>query len=160
MNAAKGLSKLQREILRLAINGKESPVKFVEIRGIVTPIPREVDVYYDQVLAAFYGWPVFSWLFGPTPTPLEKHLGPEHSMGHHFKPSEIGQKQYAAGHAACSRAMRRLEARGIVALFQGAYSQWRGAKLTDTGAEIARRLNAGQQCVAVNRCEIEGRQSK
>jgi hypothetical protein len=55
----------------------------------------------------------------------------------HFDREEIGRSRYDTAHASLSRAVRRLEARGLATRYTGAGSRWSGLRLTDAGFEAA-----------------------
>lgn len=120
------MSELQRTILRLALAGKQLPDRNPERGG--------ADVYYGQVLADYFGF-----------EPVVKDL---RYSGHKFDRKAIGVKRYAAAQAALSRAMVRLERRGLVRLFSGAIARWSGANITDEGIEAVNKVPA---CNFVNR---------
>ena len=114
----RGLSKLQTTILVTALANREARSD-----------GRHVDVYYDEVLIAFYGWPA-------------RLVWGRRANGQHFNVAEIGKRKYDAGNAALSRAMIRLEHRGLITRHRGAYAGWSGAKLTEAGKAVAHRLTA------------------
>ena len=57
--------------------------------------------------------------------------------GHRFSEADIGTKTYHAAYSAASRAVRRLEDRGLVKRVWGAYSQWSALYLVDKYVESA-----------------------
>ena len=105
------LSTLQRSILRMAYERHG--------RGRREKNPTPVDLYYAEILAEHFGFPV-SW-YDPA----------SHPGSHHFSRSEIGPRTYDAAQASLSRAVRRIEQRGLVTVYNGVISRWTGLALTD-----------------------------
>jgi hypothetical protein len=56
---------------------------------------------------------------------------------HRFDREAIGRARYDAAQASLSRAVRRLEARGLVERYEGAVSRWAGVRLADGALEAA-----------------------
>jgi hypothetical protein len=80
-------------------------------------------LYYAEIKARYYGLPVFKHAWWPT---LEVALS---GVGdHHFPAREI--PSYAAVSAAISRAVSRLEKRGLVKVLTGANSRWTAVTTT------------------------------
>ena len=112
----RGLSELQRTALAIAYRNRQA--------GGVSD-RNTVDAYYAEIMAEHYGF---------TPHPRVDL----HSPGRqHFSRSKIGPERYDAAKAALSRAMKRLEERGLVVVAQGANSHWSGIELTDAGVQAA-----------------------
>jgi DNA-binding HxlR family transcriptional regulator len=108
----RGLSELQRSILRLAFQGDDSCV------------------YGHEILKAHYGWYQSNgW--------ADKRRGGAKRFSREF----IGITEWNAHRAAVARALRRLEDRGLVTRICGAYSNWSGAELTEQGKQVASALN-------------------
>ena len=141
----RGLSGLQKTILRMAHDNRVSMKRTDESRG--------ADLYYYEVLAAV-------WRFDRhprtdsrgTPAPLrvpEDHAehvetsdGFRRTPGHqHFSKAAIGAEKYNAATASLSRAVTRLEGRGLVRVMQGARSLWTGVVLTPDGIKFAEGLS-------------------
>ena len=80
---------------------------------------RPTDVYAAEILVSYFGFP------------LTRSYHPARGyIGQHFSRTEIGARRYDAAQASLSRAMRRLETRGLIERVQGAYALWSGANLT------------------------------
>jgi hypothetical protein len=120
MDLAK-LSRLQRWILYAAYDNRSGPAP-----------ASQPDLYYHEILAGYFRFPV-RWYGGE---PLHSHPG-----SHHFDREEIGRARYDAAQASVSRAVRRLETRGLAERYAGAVSRWTGVRLTDAGFEAAPKLD-------------------
>jgi hypothetical protein len=135
---ARGLSQLQRQILALAYRNRcerleraatldpESHQYRVLTRGV-----GSVDLYHAEALRDIFGWPVrsFSWRWdGGRPT-----------WGQNFSKRRIGERRYRSGQASLSRAVRRLEERGLVERHgvRGMMENLSGLTLTQRGVEEA-----------------------
>jgi hypothetical protein len=118
-----GLSRLQRQILEIAAEGRQARLARGGDNG--------VDVYSSQLLHRIWGFDAGqeNWRRGPRAFSWEHH----HVGSPLFNPDEIGRAKYNAAKASLSRALRRLQDRGLVTLLRGRYSQWAGIALT--GAE-------------------------
>jgi hypothetical protein len=68
---------------------------------------------------------------------LRDKEGHRHPGGKLFDVEEIGRERYNAACAAISRAMVRLEARGLVKRIYGRISHWSGCDLTPEGVKAA-----------------------
>jgi hypothetical protein len=119
------LSGLQRTVLALALANRETEGRDTDTPG--------ADVTYAEILVAFYRWE-------PT-SPLRRSDGSRVYGGQKFPKAEIGARPYAAALAAVSRAVKRLDDRGLVAALVSTRAHWSGAKLTDQGVQVARALN-------------------
>jgi hypothetical protein len=86
-------------------------------------LSRGADLYYKEVLAGFYGFP-YEHYANPASDPLRASLANKR-----FKPYVIGRQKYNSACAAVSRAVTRLERRGLVVVLHGAYSHWAGVSL-------------------------------
>lgn len=113
MDLAK-LSRLQRWILYAAFENRSDA--------------QEVDLYRHEILAGYFDFPM-RWYDSE---PLHSNPG-----SHRFDREQIGRERYDAAQASISRAVRRLEARGLVERYVGAVSRWAGLRLTDAGFEAA-----------------------
>jgi hypothetical protein len=135
----RGLSELQRTILRLALRNRDGSGK--EDPGI--------HVVHPEVLSEFYGFTV-----NPTKLPSWLRYTPvsPRSRCRMFSPREIGDPRYNAAHVAVSRAFRRLADRGLLALMQYVHGQGGGGNLTEAGETVAKQLSANSpaSCPAFN----------
>jgi hypothetical protein len=125
----RGLSELQKTILRIAWRNREAERRHDGSGG--------GDVVYAEVLAEHYGWhPSRCRLQAPS---YEKEDEERRTFGsQHFAKEIIGERVYNAAHAALTRAMTRLATRGLVTLVYGVNSRWSGANLTADGVRLAR----------------------
>ncbi len=119
----RGLSELQKTMLRLAFRNRVSENRTAESRGS--------DLYYYEVLAAYWGWDLPEHVQGRD----HRHPGE-----HKFSKAAIGTKAYGTAHAALSRAVIRLQQRGLVDAISGKYSHWSGLNLTTDGITAALEL--------------------
>ncbi|MFD5493375.1 winged-helix domain-containing protein [Streptomyces sp. NPDC127091] len=115
----RGLSPLQRRILQLAHDNREAGRSK---RGTA-------DVYTAEVFAMVYGFPTL---------PGADVRDPSRQT---FSREEIGTKAYDTAAAAVSRALRRLEERGLLTR-QGGAGAGAGARLTKAGRQEAATLAA------------------
>jgi hypothetical protein len=144
LTAGKGLSQLQRDILMIAyrnisahavVDGRESagPPQYqlgVRVNGNFGN--RFMHAYYHEVLVDHFGW---------MPWDDYRWRSNKRSPGHwKFSREQIGHKKYASAQASLSRAITRLEDRGLVGVFCGVRSRWSGIELTEHGARVAREL--------------------
>jgi hypothetical protein len=113
------LSRLQRWILYAAYANRS---------GDSTADP---DLYYHEILAGYFGFPV-RW---NADKPLHSTTG-----SHHFDRQAIGRARYHAAQASIGRAVRRLEARGLVERHSSATGQSAGLRIADIAVEAARKL--------------------
>jgi hypothetical protein len=109
-----GLSKLQRWILDHAYQNRLAEHRDEKSKG--------ADLYYGEVLAGFYG---FAYEHPRNPEMDTRDV----FYGHVFQPDVIGRSRYNAAQAAVSRAMTRLEQRGLVVVLRSVYSHWAGISL-------------------------------
>lgn len=103
------LSKLQKSILRIALRNH---------------LAGKDRVYYSEILSEHYGFEIKNRL---------------DNCGQHFSRREIGAKRYSSAQAALSRAMRRLEDRGLIDCISGV-AKWTAARLTLRGIETANKV--------------------
>jgi len=124
---ARGLSELQKAILRLAYRNRQ-------VRD-----ERSVDLFYPEVLHEHFGWPIartHSW----RPEKGERPCG----YDRYFSMREIGEAKYRKTQVSLSRAVSRLERRGLVESGWGFGWTGRGhaiLDLTDEGVRVAERLS-------------------
>ncbi len=123
------LSKLQKQILALALGNKLREERAFDMGS-------GADVFYSEILATVYGFPL--------ERPLREVAGDFAGMrtgGHRFDPKRIGKARYNAAQAAVSRAVLRLESRGLVLWARSVCSHWSGCDLTPAGFEYAQTVN-------------------
>ena len=111
---ARGLSDLQKMILKLAHERR--------MRGQKT---GSCDVCTTQLLMDIYDWPLACDCFSVA--------------AHNFDRNEIGQRDYDQAMVTVSRAVRRLEARGLVTRFKSCHA-WSGISLTPAGIQASEEL--------------------
>ncbi|WUR84506.1 hypothetical protein OG967_39905 [Streptomyces phaeochromogenes] len=119
----RGLSPLQRQILLLAQDNRDNG----------RTGDNGIDLYHREVYAAVYGFPT---LWGDV-----RKVGPGTQ---NFSRNSIGPRVYDSAVSAVSRAMRRLEGRGLISLHSGLISHWSGAQLTEEGHQVAIGLVLGR----------------
>lgn len=125
----RGLSELQKDILRLAYVNQHSP----EVNPADLNLKRRADVLYPEILHACYGFePVVRWWAGRELSVKESFL----FGGQIFDRHAIGVDRYNRAQAAVSRAVLRLAERGLIQCVQGAYAKWTGADLTAEGVKV------------------------
>jgi hypothetical protein len=138
----RGLSPLQQAILTIAYRNRQAEDRTRSTND-------GADCYYHEVLAAYYGFDLAvdrQWY---------QHYGRRHAPGaQFFSRAAIGSGRYGAAKAALYRAVRRLEDRGLVEVWQGAVSHWTGVCLTDQGVATARKLSAASSPTAEKRQPI------
>jgi hypothetical protein len=119
MDVAK-LSRLQRWILSAAYGNRSAD-----------STAAELDLYYHEILAGYFGFPV-RW---NADKPLHATTG-----SHHFDREAIGRGRYHAAQASIGRAVRRLEARGLVERRGATNGQSAGLRIADIAVEAASKL--------------------
>jgi hypothetical protein len=112
------LSGLQSTILRLAWEGRQLPSKGSE---------DLVDVYTSEIFAVAYLHEDCS---------AEERRRRFGAGGQRFSMRAIGEKKYRSAKAAISRAIGRLEQRGLVRVYEGAASRWTGVALTEVAMGV------------------------
>jgi hypothetical protein len=127
----RGLSPLQQQILLAARRGRAT-----RDRATFGP-PEAPDALLAELLHEVLVWPLhlasqWHWRTG---TP-ELRRG-----GQNFRRAQIGLARYNAGRAAVSRALARLERRGLLTRRWGMFSNWAGVRLTPAGLRVADRLS-------------------
>ena len=155
----RGLSTLQRVILRLALESQSRTVP-EEVRASAehwgVPVPTRVgrDVYYSDVLITCYG-------FTPKvlPTGYRQHSLNNGRVRHGGTPptqifdvKRLGKK-YNAAMVAVSRAFASLERRGLLTVqHKRRYGRHVGGDLTELGAKVAVGLS-DKKCATDSTCE-------
>jgi hypothetical protein len=91
----RGLSQLQKKILLMAYENRTQKARH-----------QGVDLRYPDVLREWWGWEPVGWRW-------EKGERCDASS-RHFSKQQIGERQYRSAEASLSRAVRRLEERGLV----------------------------------------------
>jgi hypothetical protein len=119
------LSRLQKQILLLALANKQRENRGFEERTLA-------DVLYSEILMEVYR-------FRPI-EPLRDKTG-KRDVSRKFDPVLIGRARYNAALAAVSRAIRRLEQRGLAWSVRGNYTPWAGCSLTPEGLPLAKQLS-------------------
>lgn len=105
---------MQKGILKLAYQRR--------MRGQKT---GSCDVCTTQLLMDIYDWPLVENCFSVA--------------AHNFDRNEIGPRDYDQAMVTVSRAVRRLEARGLVARFKSRHA-WSGISLTPEGVKASAEL--------------------
>jgi hypothetical protein len=115
------LSRQQKQILTLALRNKVRENRpFDACRG--------ADVLYPEILAEVYGFPL-------------QRPNPREHPGHNFDRQAIGPRRYNRAEAAVSRAIWRLESRGLVKYVTGKLGCWAGCSLSPEGLACAETVN-------------------
>jgi hypothetical protein len=122
--AVQRLSSLQKRILAMAQTNHIQEHRTVQQT-------KGADLYYSEIMAVIYGFP--SNKLWETEWGSGKLTGERNHSGQKFNRQAIGLARYNAAQAAISRALHRLEARGLVVCVRGAYNTWHGCSLTSTG---------------------------
>lgn len=118
----KGLSKLQKQILTLAHEGRGNRDLYDD--GSIN-WRQGADVTANQVFGVVY----------MKVDVYEVRLG-----SNHFSIARIGESKYRSAKVAISKAFRRLEERGLVVRMEG--RNWGGVNLTDEGMAEAKKVTA------------------
>ncbi len=121
MTTAK-LSRLQRSILELAYVNRVAEGRHSESSG--------ADLYFYELMVACFGFPTPPRRYGET----DRRRVPGSQR---FSRRQIGAARYDAAQASVSRAVRRLEDRGLVVRLCGAVSHWSGLSLSPAGLAVA-----------------------
>jgi hypothetical protein len=124
-----GLSPLQRTMLRMAAGNRRAPRAASGPRNV-----EGVDLYYAEVLADVFKWPVPP---GTGPGNL-RHRSDALS----WSPGSLGQERYRSDIEAVVVAMADLHARGMLVAWQGQQPLWTELTLTNKGLATADRLAA------------------
>ena len=115
------LSRLQRWILDAAYGNRSG-----------NQAGPEADLYYHEILAGYFGFPVAR----NADKPLHSSPG-----SHHFDRQAIGQARFHAAQASIGRAVRRLEARGLVERRGAGCGRSAGLTIADIAVEAASKLS-------------------
>jgi len=78
-----------------------------------------------QVLLEIYDWPLVENCFSVA--------------AHNFDRNEVGKREYDQAMVTVSRAVRRLQARGLVTRFKSRHA-WSGISLSLAGVEVSEQL--------------------
>jgi hypothetical protein len=132
----RGLSELQGAILALAYGNRRARVERLatlevgsfEHRVLNEGVPS-VDLYYPEVLREHFGFEVRSHWWSP-------ERGERPTSGQHFPMQRIGERRYRSARSSLSRAVVRLEARGLIERRRGYPA---GLDLTERGVVDAKR---------------------
>jgi hypothetical protein len=124
----RGLSELQKTILRRALSNKEREGRsFDEESG--------ADVFVNEIAADAFGWDL----------PAHFYDSPKgERWSHYFKSLQYSDEERNRVHAATSRALKRLAARGLGYVAHGAHRRWCGFNLTPAGVEAAKLLSVNE----------------
>jgi hypothetical protein len=131
----RGLSDLQGTILVLAYRKRQARMERIatleadsfEYRVLNEGVPS-VDLYYPEVLREHFGFEVRSHWWAP-----ERERP---TYGQNFSMQGIGERRYRSAQSSLSRAVARLEARGLV---ERCRRDLAGLNLTERGVEEAKR---------------------
>jgi hypothetical protein len=132
----RGLSELQATILVLAYRNHQARMERMatleegsyEYLVLTEGVPS-VDLYYPELLREHFGFEVRSHWWSP-------ELGGRPTGGQNFPMQKIGERRYRSAQSSLSRAVARLEARGLVERRRGHTA---GLNLTERGVEEAER---------------------
>ena len=131
----RGLSELQRAILALAYRNRLDRLEHAKTGDeVYTRGVYSIDLYYAEVLREHFGWEVRGYSWRP-----ERESRP--CWGQSFSMREIGERRYRSAQASLSRAVLRLEARGLV---ERRHHYLAGLDLTERGVDVARSLAEDQ----------------
>ena len=130
------LSSLQRQILAMS---RVNRIK----EGRTDHEAHGADLYYSEIMVAVYGFPSSESL-------REMEAGvltdKRKAGGKKFDRRAIGLARYNRAQAAISRAMRRLESRGLITLVCGRYARWSGCSLTSEGLSFSEAVKMTGNC--------------
>jgi hypothetical protein len=104
-------------------------------RYIVTKAASVERLYYHDILQGYYGWPLhtdFRHMRTDEETGQRRLL----PGGQFFWPEEIGVQRYHATRVSLSRAVERLQWRGLVTWLSGTRAHWSGVEITDEGRHL------------------------
>jgi len=103
---------------------------------------KGADLYYSEILAAIYGFPSERlWELRAGELTDQRKV-----TGKKFDRQAIGLARYNRAQAAISRAMRRLESRGLITWVCGTYARWSGCNLTPLGLTFSKTVNTVGNC--------------
>jgi hypothetical protein len=101
-----------------------------------------IDVYIAEILHEHFGFPLKDRSYG-----WRKERGERPGWGQIFSMTEIGEKRYRSAQVSTSRAVGRLQARGLVKRW---YSDHAGLSLTDEGVKTAEELSVNTPTLGRN----------
>lgn len=135
---ARGLSDLQKAILVLAYHRHQERLEQIATAKegshehlVLTRGVGSIDLFNAEVLHEHFGLPVCSHWWRP-------ERGERPRWGNNFCMRVIGEKRYRCAQASTSRAVKRLQERGLVERVHG----WcAGMRLTDDGVTTAEDLS-------------------
>jgi hypothetical protein len=134
----RGLSELQKTVLQRALSNREQD-RADRFRETLNPHTRYCDIYKFEIAADYFGWP--HWQLGEEgrgPYDMDQHgqMRSRHEKPrcNHYRPRETSKAQALTVQVAISRALTRLEQRGLG-------EHWRGGfRLNTEGESLARKL--------------------
>lgn len=116
-------------------------VKALGYRCHVENIKSAAAIYTYDILGEVYGFAEYPISYRGGSGEYKKRF----PWGLHFDRASIGEERYNAAQAAVSKALKRLEDRGLlVRLYVRGYGAWTGATLTEPGMQAARELLANK----------------
>ena len=121
----RGLSELQKTILRLALDGHTRTGN------------QSTHVRYAEVLVEHFKFPIKRKWWNGTKDMSDLDYVRKNPASQKFDSQEIGPNRYNSAKVSVSRAFARLGERGLLRLVEGMFSSWSGANLTDDGLAIA-----------------------
>lgn len=137
----RGLSALQKTILLRAIsnNRREYGCDLRPIQQDFSSDRRSVvDVFSCEIAADHFGWPLPCRNFYDSEIVDGKAIRARHRICH--RPNGSTSEQANRVHASISRALKRLEERGLGYATRGVYSRWSGFILNAEGVEVSQQL--------------------
>jgi hypothetical protein len=127
----RGLSELQKTILRRALSNKER-------EGRSFDEETKADVFVNEIAADAFGWTL----------PAHYYDDPRFGRwGEHFESWRYSDEERNCVHSATSRSLKRLEARGLGYVVHGSFFRWCGFNLTPAGVEAAKPLSVNDSRV-------------
>jgi len=150
----RGLSELQREILRIVYErrqGRDFEAEERRWHEHKASVPGRMkalfgdtfapgyDLAHPEIIARLYDWPVSSWLWGEREPRRLSEGGRVHPFIHNFRREVIGLEEYKRRMASYHRAVGRLKRRGLLTL-RGNPGR-RGLWITDEGIRVAENLS-------------------
>ncbi len=128
-------------------------------------LPQDgADLYTHEILIAAFGFGDYRKATYGSPQPLRYHDGERCAGGIWFDRQKIGAARYNAAVVSVSRALERLETRGLVESCYGASSYggypWRGIDLTREGLELATELSANKSIIHEVLADSQGPKEK
>jgi len=118
----RGLSLLQKWILVHALENRQ--------KELSRELSAGVDLYYKEILAGFFKFPIKKKCGYGSTDPREPHANQLFSM------HEIDKKKYRSAMATLSRSVSRLQEKGLIQLMQGT-TRLSGVALTEKGMLLA-----------------------